>query len=46
MLCLEGTTVTIDAIGCQREISRRIVEKKESVAKKEGFPEVGGPGCR
>jgi predicted transposase YbfD/YdcC len=28
MLCLEGATVTIDAIGCQREISRRITEKK------------------
>ena len=28
MLCLEGATVTIDAIGCQRKISRRITEKK------------------
>ena len=28
MLCLEGATVTIDAIGCQRKISQRITEKK------------------
>jgi predicted transposase YbfD/YdcC len=27
MLCLEGATVTIDAIGCQREISQRITGK-------------------
>ena len=28
MLCLEGATVTIDAVGCRREISRRIAERK------------------
>jgi len=28
MLCLEGGTVTIDAIGCQRKISQQITEKK------------------
>jgi len=27
MLCLEGATVTIDAIGCQRDISQRITGK-------------------
>ena len=27
MLCLKGATVTIDAMGCQREISQRIVQK-------------------
>jgi len=28
MLCLKGATVTIDAIGCQRQISQRIVDKE------------------
>lgn len=27
MLCLKGATVTIDAMGCQRKITRQIVEK-------------------
>jgi predicted transposase YbfD/YdcC len=28
MLCLEGATVTIDAIGCQRKISQQITERE------------------
>jgi predicted transposase YbfD/YdcC len=28
MLCLEGATVAIDAIGCQRKISRQITERE------------------
>ncbi len=28
LLAIEGTTVTIDAMGCQREIAQKIVEKK------------------
>ena len=31
-LCLKGATVTIDAAGCQREISRGIVEKEGDYA--------------
>ena len=32
MLCLEGATVTIDAIGCQRKISQQITEREGDYA--------------
>ena len=28
MMAIEGATVTIDAMGCQREIAQKIIDKK------------------
>jgi predicted transposase YbfD/YdcC len=32
MLAIEGAVVTIDAVGCQREIAQKIIDKKADYA--------------
>jgi predicted transposase YbfD/YdcC len=34
MLTIEGAIVTIDAMGCQRDIARKVIDKKERVRRR------------
>ena len=47
MLAIEGAIVTIDAMGCQRDIAQKIIDKKaDYVACPEGQSGLAARGCR
>ena len=46
LLAIEGAVMTIDAMGCQREIAQKIIDKKADRPRVEGQPGHAARGCR
>jgi len=47
MMSIEGAVVTIDAMGCQRDIASKIIEKKaDYICRAEGQSGHSARGCR